>query len=34
MNKPVELNVDQYNTNALLYITNRPPLVFTEGHGM
>jgi acetylornithine/N-succinyldiaminopimelate aminotransferase len=34
MNKPVDLNVDQYNTNALLYITNRPPLVFTEGHGM
>ena len=34
MNKPVDLNLDQYNTNALLYITNRPPLVFTEGHGM
>ncbi|MES2536401.1 MAG: acetylornithine transaminase [Pseudomonadota bacterium] len=24
----------QYDTNALLYITNRPPLVFTEGSGM
>ncbi len=24
----------QYDTNALLHITNRPPLVFTEGHGM
>ena len=25
---------EQYDTNALLHITNRPPLVFTEGHGM
>ena len=25
---------EQFDTNALLYITNRPPLVFTEGHGM
>lgn len=36
MNKPEAVNkhFDQYDTNALLYITNRPPLVFTEGHGM
>ncbi len=25
---------EQFDTNALLYITNRPPLVFTEGQGM
>jgi acetylornithine/N-succinyldiaminopimelate aminotransferase len=24
----------QYEVNALLQVTNRPPLVFTEGHGM
>ena len=36
MNKPeaVTKSFEQYDTNALLYITNRPPLVFTEGHGM
>lgn len=36
MNKPeaVTKHFDQYDTDALLYITNRPPLVFTEGHGM
>ncbi len=36
MNKPEAVNksFDQYDTNALLHITNRPPLVFTEGHGM
>lgn len=36
MNKPeaVTKHFDQYDTNALLTITNRPPLVFTEGHGM
>jgi acetylornithine/N-succinyldiaminopimelate aminotransferase len=28
------MEFSQYDTNALLYITNRPPLVFTEGHGM
>ncbi len=25
---------EQFDTSALLYITNRPPLVFTEGQGM
>ena len=25
---------EQFDTNSLLHITNRPPLVFTEGHGM
>ncbi len=25
---------EQFDTNALLFITNRPPLVFTEGRGM
>ncbi len=36
MNKPEAVNksFEQYDTNALLYITNRPPLVFTEGQGM
>ncbi|NCV86543.1 MAG: aspartate aminotransferase family protein, partial [Oxalobacteraceae bacterium] len=36
MNKPESLNTafTQYPTEALLYITNRPPLVFTEGSGM
>lgn len=36
MNKPeaVTKHFDQYDTDSLLYITNRPPLVFTEGHGM
>jgi len=36
MNKPEPLNhaFAQYPTEALLYITNRPPLVFTEGQGM
>ena len=36
MNKPEALNhaFAQYPTEALLYITNRPPLVFTEGSGM
>ncbi len=28
------MEFNQYDTNALLYITNRPPLVFTEGQGM
>ena len=28
------MQFEQYDTNALLYITNRPPLVFTEGQGM
>jgi acetylornithine/N-succinyldiaminopimelate aminotransferase len=28
------MEFSQYDTDALLYITNRPPLVFTEGHGM
>jgi hypothetical protein len=32
MNKPEHLHAtfDQYPTETLLYITNRPPLVFTE----
>lgn len=36
MNKPEHMTIDfsQYQTNALLTITNRPPLVFTEGSGM
>lgn len=36
MNKPEAVNkhFDQYDTSALLHITKRPPLVFTEGHGM
>ncbi|MFM8462923.1 MAG: acetylornithine transaminase [Burkholderiaceae bacterium] len=36
MNKPEALNhaFTEYPTEALLYITNRPPLVFTEGRGM
>jgi acetylornithine/N-succinyldiaminopimelate aminotransferase len=36
MNKPEHLHAtfDQYPTESLLYITNRPPLVFTEGDGM
>ncbi len=36
MNKPEHLHsaFDQYSTDSLLFITNRPPLVFTEGHGM
>jgi acetylornithine/N-succinyldiaminopimelate aminotransferase len=36
MNKPEAPNhaFDRYPTEALLYITNRPPLVFTEGQGM
>ena len=36
MNKPEALakSFEQYDTNALLYITNRPPLVFTQGEGM
>lgn len=36
MNKPEALakTFEQYDTNALLYITNRPPIVFTEGDGM
>jgi len=36
MNKPESLpkHFDQYDTDSLLYITNRPPLVFTEGEGM
>ena len=36
MNKPEHLRAtfDQYPTETLLYITNRPPLVFTEGDGM
>ena len=28
------MEFSQYQVNALLSITNRPPLVFTEGHGM
>jgi acetylornithine/N-succinyldiaminopimelate aminotransferase len=28
------MEFSQYQTDALLSITNRPPLVFTEGHGM
>jgi acetylornithine/N-succinyldiaminopimelate aminotransferase len=28
------MEFSQYSTDALLSITNRPPLVFTEGHGM
>jgi len=28
------MEFSQYDTDALLYITNRPPLVFTEGQGM
>ena len=28
------MEFSQYEVNALLHITNRPPLVFTEGHGM
>lgn len=28
------MEFNQYPVNALLSITNRPPLVFTEGHGM
>ena len=36
MNKPEHLHAafDQYPTESLLYITNRPPLVFTGGDGM
>jgi len=36
MNKPENLSksFEQYDTDSLLYITNRPPLVFTEGQGM
>ena len=36
MNKPEHLHAafDQYPTESLLYITNRPPLVFTVGDGM
>jgi acetylornithine/N-succinyldiaminopimelate aminotransferase len=28
------MEFSQYNVNALMHITNRPPLVFTEGSGM
>jgi acetylornithine/N-succinyldiaminopimelate aminotransferase len=28
------MEFSQYNVNALMHITNRPPIVFTEGHGM
>jgi acetylornithine/N-succinyldiaminopimelate aminotransferase len=28
------MEFSQYQTDALLSITNRPPLIFTEGHGM
>lgn len=28
------MEFSQYNVNALMYITNRPPIVFTEGRGM
>ena len=28
------MEFNQYEVNALMFITNRPPLVFTEGHGM
>ncbi|GAB3543287.1 acetylornithine transaminase [Noviherbaspirillum agri] len=28
------MEFSQYDVNALMYITNRPSLVFTEGHGM
>jgi acetylornithine/N-succinyldiaminopimelate aminotransferase len=36
MNKPEALSksFEQYDTGTLLHITNRPPLVFTEGQGM
>ena len=34
MNKPEHNAFSTYNTDALLYITNRPPLVFTKGEGM
>jgi len=36
MNKPESLNhaFTEYPTEVLLHITNRPPLVFTEGRGM
>lgn len=34
MNQTQHSAFDRYDTEALLYITNRPPLVFTEGHGM
>jgi acetylornithine/N-succinyldiaminopimelate aminotransferase len=28
------MEFNQYDINALMYVTNRPPLVFTEGRGM
>ncbi|MBI1889207.1 MAG: acetylornithine transaminase [Burkholderiales bacterium] len=28
------MEFSQYDINALMYVTNRPQLVFTEGHGM
>ncbi|WP_025917318.1 acetylornithine transaminase [Herminiimonas sp. CN] len=28
------MNFEQYDVNSLMFITNRPPLVFTEGSGM
>ncbi len=28
------MEFSQYDVNALMYVTNRPELVFTEGHGM
>jgi acetylornithine/N-succinyldiaminopimelate aminotransferase len=29
-----DMEFSQYNVNALMHITNRPPIVFTEGSGM
>jgi len=36
MNQPeaTNMNFSQYDTDALLFITKRPPLVFTSGEGM
>ena len=36
MNKPeaINMSLQHYNTDALLHITKRPPLVFTAGEGM
>lgn len=32
--EPINMNFSQYDTDALLFITKRPPLVFTSGEGM
>jgi acetylornithine/N-succinyldiaminopimelate aminotransferase len=34
MNKPLHNEFTRYDTDSLLTITNRPPLVFTDGQGM